>query len=165
MRGTSMPTFDVVSEVNMHELTNAVDQANREISNRFDFKGTDARIDHDGVVLTLSAPSEFQLKQIMDILAQKLTKRGVDIDCLDAGEVEVATNKSSQIVTVRQGIDSELAKRMVKLIKDAKLKVQTSIQGDKLRVSGKKRDDLQRVIGMLREAKIELPLQFVNFRD
>lgn len=165
MRGTSMPTFDVVSEVNMHELTNAVDQANREISNRFDFKGTDARIDHDGVVLTLSAPSEFQLKQIMDILAQKLTKRGVDIDCLDAGEVEVATNKSSQIVTVRQGIDSELAKRMVKLIKDAKLKVQTSIQGEKLRVSGKKRDDLQRVIGMLREAKIELPLQFVNFRD
>lgn len=165
MRGTTMPTFDVVSEVNMHELTNAVDQANREISNRFDFKGTDARIDHDGVVLTLSAPSEFQLKQIMDILAQKLTKRGVDIDCLDAGEVEVATNKSSQIVTVRQGIDAELAKRMVKLIKDAKLKVQSSIQGDKLRVSGKKRDDLQRVIGMLREAKIELPLQFVNFRD
>ena len=165
MRGTSMPTFDVVSEVNMHELTNAVDQANREISNRFDFKGTDARIDHDGVVLTLSAPSEFQLKQIMDILAQKLTKRGVDIDCLDAGEVEVATNKSSQSVTVRQGIDSELAKRMIKLIKDAKLKVQTSIQGEKLRVSGKKRDDLQRVIGMLREAKIELPLQFVNFRD
>lgn len=165
MRGTTMPTFDVVSEVNMHELTNAVDQANREISNRFDFKGTDARIDHDGVVLTLSAPSEFQLKQIMDILAQKLTKRGVDIDCLDAGEVEVATNKSSQIVTVRQGIDAELAKRMVKLVKDAKLKVQSSIQGDKLRVSGKKRDDLQRVIGMLREAKIELPLQFVNFRD
>ena len=160
-----MPTFDVVSEVNMHEFSNAVDQANREISNRFDFKGSGARIDHEAMSLTLSAPSEFQIKQIMDILVQKLTKRGVDIDCLDEGEVEVATNKASQIVTVRQGIDAQLAKRMIKIIKDAKLKVQTSIQGDKLRVSGKKRDDLQRVIGMLREAKIELPLQFVNFRD
>ena len=133
-----MPTFDVVSEVNMHEFSNAVDQANREISNRFDFKGSGARIDHEAMSLTLSAPSEFQIKQIMDILVQKLTKRGVDIDCLDEGEVEVATNKASQIVTVRQGIDAQLAKRMIKIIKDAKLKVQTSIQGDKLRVSGKK---------------------------
>ena len=160
-----MPTFDVVSEVNMHELTNAVDQANREISNRFDFKGTGAKIEHNGELLTLSAAAEFQLKQMMDILAQKLTKRGVDIDCLEEGEVEVATNKASQTVTVRQGINSELAKRMIKIIKDAKLKVQTSIQGEQLRVSGKKRDELQRVIGMLRESKIEIPLQFVNFRD
>ena len=160
-----MPTFDVVSEVNMHELHNAVDQANREISNRFDFKGTGAKIDQDGALLTLSAPSEFQVKQIMNILVQKLTKRGVDIDCLAEGEVAVSADKASQNVTVRQGIDAELAKRMIKIIKDAKLKVQSSIQGEKLRVSGKKRDDLQQVIGLLRESNIELPLQFVNFRD
>ena len=160
-----MSSFDIVSEVNMHELRNAVDQANREISNRYDFKGTGAVIEQNETTLVLHAPGEFQIKQMMDILAQKLTKRGVDLDCLEEGEVEISGRKAKQVVTVRRGIDAALAKRMIKLIKDTKLKVQASIQGEKLRVNGKKRDDLQQVIGLLREAKLGLPLQFENFRD
>jgi len=160
-----MPSFDVVSEVDMHELANAVDQSNREVETRFDFKGSDARIEQKGTELTLSANSDFQLKQMMDILRLKMVKRGVDIQCLDVGQPETSNLRARQKVTVRQGLDSEAAKKVVKLIKDAKLKVQASIQGEQVRVTGKKRDDLQEAIALLRESKLELPLQYTNFRD
>ncbi|MEO1204431.1 MAG: YajQ family cyclic di-GMP-binding protein [Pseudomonadota bacterium] len=160
-----MPSFDVVSEVDMHEAANAVDQSNREVSTRFDFKGTGASYELDGSEIRLLAEVEFQLQQMLDILRGKLAKRGVDIACLDAGEPEVAHQKARQTVLIRQGLDAPTARRIVKLVKDAKLKVQTSIQGEKVRISGKKRDDLQRVIALLREASIELPLQYENFRD
>jgi cyclic-di-GMP-binding protein len=160
-----MPSFDVVSEVDIHEVTNAVDQANREIANRYDFKGTDASIMREDAVLTLHAQVPFQLKQMMDILGLKLAKRGVDVGCMEEGKVEEASNRARQTVIIRRGIDADLARRIVKMIKDTKLKVQAAIQGDKVRVSGKSRDDLQRVLGMLRDAKLGLPLQFENFRD
>ena len=160
-----MPSFDVVSEVNMQEVRNAVDQANREISTRFDFKGSDARVEQTEDTLTLHASSEFQVDQVMDILLNKLAKRGVDIACLDKGKVEVAGVKARQSVTLRQGINAELAKKIVKLIKDSKIKVQVSIQGEQVRVNGKKRDDLQEAIALLRQTKLDLPLQYTNFRD
>jgi uncharacterized protein YajQ (UPF0234 family) len=161
-----MPSFDVVSEVDMQEVRNAVDQANREISNRFDFKGTDARVEQAEARLTVFADDEFKVGQAVDILQNKLAKRDVDIGCLDPGKVEKAGgDKARQEITVRQGIDTDLARKIVKLIKDRKLKVQASIQGDKVRVTGKKRDDLQSVIGMLREQPLGLPLQYTNFRD
>ena len=160
-----MPSFDVVSEIDMHELTNAVDQTNREIGNRFDFKGVDANVKQETNVLTLEAKVEFQLKQMMDMLVLKLTKRGIDVEALEEGKVQETLNRATQIVTVRRGIESDLARKMVKTIKDRKMKVQAAIQGDKLRVTGKKRDDLQKVMALLREAKVGLPLQFVNFRD
>lgn len=160
-----MPSFDVVSEVNMQEVRNAVDQANREISTRFDFKGSDARVEQTEDTLTLHASSEFQVDQVMDVLLNKLAKRGVDIACLDKGKVEVAGAKARQSVTLRQGINAELAKKIVKLIKDSKIKVQVSIQGEQVRVSGKKRDDLQETIALLRQTKLDLPLQYTNFRD
>lgn len=160
-----MPSFDVVSEVNMHELTNAVDQANREVATRFDFKGTGAHIEQNKAALILHAITEFQIKQMMDILQGKLVKRGVDLDCLEIGKVEVSGAKASQKVAVRQGIDADLAKKIVKLVKDSKLRAQVAIQGEQVRVSGKKRDDLQEVITLLREAKLGLPLQYINFRD
>jgi len=160
-----MPTFDVVSEVDLHEVANAVDQTSREVANRYDFKGLDASLTREDNVLTLQAPAAFQLKQMLDILAQKLARRGVDVACMEEGKVEESGNRARQLVTLRRGIDAELARKLVRLIKDKKLKVQTSIQGEKLRVSGKSRDDLQQVIGMLREEKIDQPLQFENFRD
>lgn len=160
-----MPSFDVVSEVDQHELSNAVDQVNREVSNRYDFKGTDARVEHAENTLTLHAQSEFQLDQIMDILRQKLAKRGIDLACLDPGKVEEANNRARQDVTIREGIDQAVGKKIVKLIKEAKLKVQAQIQGEQVRVTGKKRDDLQAVMQLLRDAEIEVPLQFNNFRD
>lgn len=160
-----MPSFDIVSEVDQHELTNAVDQANREIGNRFDFKGSDARVERSDGQLTIHAEGEFQIDQIADILNRSLAKRGIDIRCLERGDVEVANMRARQTVTVRQGIDKELARRLVKMVKDAKLKVQASIQGEQVRVSGKKRDDLQQVIAMIKQSDIEQPLQFVNFRD
>ncbi|MBA2492484.1 MAG: YajQ family cyclic di-GMP-binding protein [Gammaproteobacteria bacterium] len=160
-----MPTFDVVSEVDLHEVANAVDQTSREVANRYDFKGLDASLTREDNVLTLQAPAAFQLKQMLDILAQKLARRGVDVACMEEGKVEESGNRARQLVTLRRGIDAELARKLVKIIKDKKLKVQTTIQGDKLRVSGKSRDDLQQVIGMLREEKIGQPLQFENFRD
>jgi uncharacterized protein YajQ (UPF0234 family) len=160
-----MPSFDIVSDVDMHELRNAIDQTNREIATRFDFKGTGAVVEQEDTLLTLSAEAEFQLKQMMSILVQKLAKRGVDVGCLDEDEIEVSGKKARQRITVRRGIDSLLAKKMLKMIKDTKLKVQASIQGEKVRVSGKKRDELQRIISLLREAKLGLPLQFENFRD
>lgn len=160
-----MPSFDVVSEVDMHELRNAVDQANREISNRFDFKGSDARVEQNENQLTLHAASDFQIDQVNEILNRSLAKRGIDIQCLEKGAVEVANMRAKQQITVRQGIDKELAKKLVKIIKDEKLKVQAAIQGDQVRVTGKKRDDLQEVIALLRKGEFGLPLQFQNFRD
>lgn len=160
-----MPSFDVVSEVDKHELNNAVDQANREIGNRFDFKGTDSKIEQSENVLTLESQSDFQVKQIADILRNKLSKRGIDVACLEFADIQEANNRASQKVTVREGIDKDLARKIVKHIKDSKLKVQAAIQGEQVRVTGKKRDDLQNVIADLKQADFGLPLQFTNFRD
>jgi len=160
-----MPSFDVVSEVDMHEVANAVDQANREVGTRFDFKGSDAGYQLDGAEVVLEAESEFQLRQMLDILQTKLTRRGVDIEGLEIHEPEARGKRALQRVTLRQGVDRDLARKIVKLIKEGKFKVQAAIQGEKVRVTGKKRDELQRVIAMLREAKLGLPLQFENFRD
>ena len=160
-----MPSLDVVSEVDMHEVTNAVDQANREVGNRFDFKGTDAKFEHKDASITLHAQVEFQLKQMMDILRLKLAKRGVDVGCLKIEDPEITLNKARQTVVLRQGLDAPLAKQIVKTIKDTKLKVQAAIQGDQVRVSGKKRDDLQKIIALLKQGKFDIPLQFTNFRD
>lgn len=160
-----MPSFDTVSEVNHHELSNAVDQANREVTTRFDFKGTNSNFELNDSQITLNTESEFQLQQMYDILCNKLVKRGVDISCLEMADPVVQLKTATQVVTVREGIDSDTARKMVKLIKDNKLKVQAAIQGDQLRVTGKKRDDLQAVMALLREGKFGLPLQFKNFRD
>jgi len=160
-----MPSFDVVSEVKMHEVTNAVDQANRELTTRFDFKNTKAKFELEKNVVTMRAPSEFQLKQMFDILTARMAKRSVDVRCLEVGPAQVNVAEAHQLLTVRQGIEADAAKKIVKMIKDQKLKVQAAIQGDKVRVSGKNRDDLQAVIGMLREAELGLPLQYENYRD
>lgn len=160
-----MPSFDIVSEVDLHELTNAVDQANREIGNRFDFKGSNAHIEQNQYELTLIAPSEFQVQQMSDILDGKLAKRGIDVASLERGRITESHNEARQMVTVHHGIDQEFGKKLVKQIKGSGLKVQASIQGDQVRVSGKKRDDLQQVISMLKQEKFDLPLQFINFRD
>ncbi len=160
-----MPSFDVVSEVEMHEVTNGVDQANREVSTRFDFKGTNASFELNDSVITMKAEAEFQLQQMLDILQTKLSRREIDIACLEIGDTQQSGKEVRQEVTIRQGLDSTLSKKIVKLIKDKKLKVQAAIQGEKVRVTGKKRDDLQQVISMLKEAKLDLPLQYNNFRD
>lgn len=162
-----MPSFDIVSKVDTHELRNAVDQANREMTTRFDFKGIDAKFElkEKESEIRLSAPSDFQVKQMQEILIAKLAKRNIDVQSLDYKDIEKAIHQATQIINVRQGIDSKKAKEIVKLIKDNKLKVQAAIQGEQVRVTGKKRDDLQEVIAMLREAKLELPLQYENFRD
>jgi len=160
-----MPSFDVVSELDSHELTNAVDQANRVITNRFDFKGTGAKFELIEFVITLEAPADFQLKQMMDILSQSVSKRGIDVAAMAPEEPEVALNKARQKVVMRHGIDADNARKIVKLIKEKKLKVQAAIQGDQVRVTGKKRDILQDVIQMLKDASLGMPLQFTNFRD
>lgn len=160
-----MPSFDVVSEVDMQEVTNAVDQANREVATRFDFKGTQSSFEREGAVVTMRTESEFQLKQMLDILQSKLHRRGVDIACLAVDEPQTTGKEARQTATVRQGLDADLCRKLVKTVKDAKLKVQAAVQGDKIRVSGKKRDDLQKVIAILRDTKVDMPLQFVNFRD
>ncbi len=160
-----MPSFDVVSEVDMHELTNAVDQANREVTTRFDFKDSDAKFEQKGTELTLSGTGDFQLQQMMDILQKKMVKRGVDIGSLDSGNIETTNFVARQKVTIRQGIDKEMAKKIVKVIKESKMKVQAAIQGEQVRVTGKKRDDLQGVMALLKEQKLGLPLQYTNFRD
>ena len=160
-----MPSFDVVSDFDAHEASNAVDQANREVTNRFDFKGTGAKYELDGQLITLTSPTDFQLKQMLDILRQKLAKRGIDVACMKEEEPEITLNEARQKIILRQGIETPLAKNLVKQIKTSKIKVQTAIQGDKLRVSGKKRDDLQSVISLLKKADIDLPLQYENFRD
>ncbi|MCG8606016.1 YajQ family cyclic di-GMP-binding protein [bacterium] len=160
-----MLSFDVVSEVNMHEVTNAVDQANREVSTRFDFKGSGARFERIDAEIVLYGENEFQLKQMLDILYGKLTKRRVDLKALELGKPEESGKGARQRATVRQGVEIEIARQIVKLIKGMKMKVQAAIQGDKVRVSGKKKDDLQQVIAMLKDAKLNIPLQFVNYRD
>jgi uncharacterized protein YajQ (UPF0234 family) len=160
-----MPSFDVVSELNAHELTNAVDQANRVVSNRFDFKGTGAKFDLADFVITLEAPADFQLKQMMDILSQSISKRSIDVAAMAPEEPEIALNKARQKVVMRHGVDADNARKIVKMIKEKKLKVQAAIQGDQVRVTGKKRDILQDVIQMLRDANLGLPLQYTNFRD
>ncbi len=160
-----MPSFDVVSEIDQHELTNAIDQANREIGNRFDFKGTNSKIEMVDESLTITSASEFQVKQIHDILENKVSKRGIDVRCLEYGDIVENNNQAKQTVNIRKGIDKDLARKIVKMMKETKLKIQASIQGDQVRISGKKRDDLQEAIAALKAAKIDLPLQYVNFRD
>jgi uncharacterized protein YajQ (UPF0234 family) len=160
-----MPSFDVVSEVNHHELSNAVDQANREVATRFDFKGTGSNFELSESQITMNTESEFQLQQMYDMLCNKLVKRGVDISCLELADPVVQLKTAVQIITVREGVETVDSKKMVKLIKEKKLKVQTAIQGDQLRVTGKKRDDLQAVMALLKDGDFGLPLQFKNFRD
>jgi len=160
-----MPSFDVVSDFDSHESRNGVDQANREVTTRFDFKGTGSKFELEDEVISLTTQSDFQLKQMLDILHQKLSRRGIDIGCLEEQEPEFSGSEARQKVVMRRGIDTDRARKLVKQIKAAKLKVQAAIQGDKLRVSGKKRDDLQTVIAMLKETDIGLPLQYENFRD
>ncbi len=161
-----MPSFDIVSEVDKQEVRNAVDQTNKEVSNRFDFKGSDARVEQAEYVLTVYADDEFKLDQVQDILNAKLIKRGIDIKCLELGKPEkISGNKVKRAVTVRTGVQTDLAKKIVKLIKDSKLKVQASIQGDAVRVSGPKKDTLQEAIALVRRSITDYPLQFTNFRD
>jgi uncharacterized protein YajQ (UPF0234 family) len=160
-----MPSFDVVSEIDSHELTNAVDQASRELSQRFDFKNTGAEFELEETTVTMSAPAEFQLKQMLEILKLKIAKRGIDIVCLDVQEPLVNLAVAKQLVALRHGIDQDTGKKVTRLIKDSKLKVQAQIQGEKVRVTGKKRDDLQEAIALLRKSTFEVPLQFNNFRD
>jgi uncharacterized protein YajQ (UPF0234 family) len=162
---SAMPSFDVVSEVNHHELTNAVDQANREVSTRFDFKGTGSRFDLTESLVTMNTESEFQLDQMFDMLCNKMVRRGIDIDCLERAEPVIQLKTATQAVMVREGIDTAESKKMVKAIKERKMKVQAAIQGEQLRVTGKKRDDLQAVIALLKEGDYGIPLQFKNFRD
>ena len=160
-----MPSFDIVSEVDTHELTNAVDQANREVSTRFDLRGTSAKFELDDNVITQKADNEFQLKQMLDILRGRLSARQIDVRAMDEGKVETNLAEARQKITIKQGIEQPVAKKIVAKIKEAKLKVEAQINGEKVRVTGKKRDDLQTAMAMLRKADIEVPLQFENFRD
>ncbi len=161
-----MPTFDIVSEVDKQELRNAVEQANKEVTGRFDFKGSDARIEQAEYVLSLYADDDFKLDQVFDILIGKLAKRSIDVRCLDRAKVEkISGNKVKQQITVKTGVETELAKKIVKLVKDSKLKVQASIQGEAVRVSGAKRDILQETIALVKKGIADFPLQFQNFRD
>ncbi|MCC6917093.1 YajQ family cyclic di-GMP-binding protein [Nitrosomonas sp.] len=161
-----MPSFDIVSEVDKQEIRNAVDQLNKEVSTRFDFKGSDTRAEQTDYELSLFADDEFKLDQVMDILMTRLTKREIDVRCLDKGQIEkISGNKVKQKVTVKTGVESDLAKKIVKLIKDSKLKVQASIQGEVVRITGAKRDVLQEAIQLVKSSITEQPLQFRNFRD
>lgn len=163
-----MPSFDTVSELDSHEVTNALDQANRELAQRFDFKGSNAQFTREPkepFVIVMKGQSEFQLKQMLDILQLRLSKRGVDVNCLEVKDAEKNIAEASQKVILRHGIDQDTSRRIVKLLKESGLKVQAQIQGDKVRVTGKKRDDLQAAIAALRGANVEVPLQFENFRD
>jgi len=160
-----MPSFDIVSEVDGHELTNAVDQMNRELGTRFDFKGSDAKVTVKDGTMNLEATNEFQVKQIHDIMYKKLAARKIDIGCLDKGAIEERGMRAYQAIKVKQGVDKELSKKIVKLIKESKIKVTAAIQDEKVRVTGKKRDDLQQVMAMLKGADLDQPLQYNNFRD
>ena len=160
-----MPSFDVISEVDKHELTNAVDQANRELGTRFDFKGVDAKYVLDDGVIAQSAPSEFQLQQMLDILRARLIARKIDVRCLELADAEINLATAKQKITVKQGIEQPIAKKIIGEIKAAKLKVESQINGDKLRITGKKRDDLQTAMALLRKLELDVPLQFDNFRD
>ncbi len=161
-----MPSFDIVSEVNQVEVHNAVDQSNKEITNRFDFKGSDARVEQGQNLLTAYADDEFKLGQVRDVLTGKLAKRGIDIRCLEPGTIEkISGNKVKQEIKVREGVDTDLGKKIVKLVKDSKLKVQASIQGNAVRISGAKKDTLQDTIALVRKTVADFPLQYKNFRD
>jgi uncharacterized protein YajQ (UPF0234 family) len=160
-----MPSFDVVSEIDTHELTNAVDQAVRELTQRFDFKGTDATFELDDATVTMSAPADFQLKQMLEILKLRIAKRGIDVTCLEIKDPVVNLATAKQLVVLKHGIDADTGKKVARLLKDSKLKVQAQIQGEKVRVTGKKRDDLQDAISLLRKSQFDLPLQFNNFRE
>jgi uncharacterized protein YajQ (UPF0234 family) len=160
-----MPSFDIVSELNGHEVANAVDQATREVATRFDFKGTNAKFELKDFVITLTAQADFQLKQMMDILRLRLTKRNIDIVCMKIDDPVISGQTARQTVTLRQGIDSDLGKKLQRLIKDSKLKVQAALQDKQVRVTGKSKDDLQEAIRLVRGAKLDLPFQFTNFRD
>lgn len=161
-----MPSFDIVSELDAHEVTNAIDQANREIGTRFDFRGTNAKYELKELVITMSAQAEFQLKQMLDILFLKLSKRGIDVICAKVDNpLVVGTNAAKQVVTLRQGVETELGKKIQRVIKDSKIKVQAAIQDKQVRVTGKSRDDLQAIIALVRNAKLDMPLQYTNFRD
>ena len=161
-----MPSFDIVSEVDMHELNNALDQSNREVGTRFDFKGIDASFElNNDSDINVSAEADFQIQQMMEMLRSKMVKRGIDIKSLKEGDVQLVGKKASMIVTVNQGIEADIARKIVKAVKEAKLKVQTAIQGEKLRVTGKKRDDLQQVMALLKDGGFGVPLQYDNFRD
>ena len=160
-----MPSFDVVSEVDLHELRNAVDQASREIKSRFDFRGVDTSFELGDSGIQILAEEDFQLRQMQDILRDKMARRGIDGACLDPGQIEGAGKQRRQLFGLKQGIDRDTAKKMVKMVKDSRLKVQAQINGPKLRITGKKRDDLQRVIATLKGTKLDVPLQFDNFRD
>ena len=160
-----MPSFDVVSEVDFHEVTNAVDQANREIQTRFDFRGVDAKFERKEDVVRITAEADIQLEQMIDILRAKLVKRSIDPRVMDIGDQEHVGKQLHKNIKIQEGIESLLAKKVVKMIKDKKMKVQAAIQGEKVRVTGKKRDDLQQVMSMLKEEEIDTPLQYNNFRD
>jgi uncharacterized protein YajQ (UPF0234 family) len=160
-----MPSFDIVSEVALHEVTNAVDQASREVGQRFDFKGTNAKFELKDTVITLSAQADFQLKQMLEILRLKLAKRGIDVACLKVDEPVTTGQTAKQVATLRQGIDTELGKKIQRQIKDSKLKVQAALQDKQVRVTGKSRDDLQEAIALVKKGGYDLPLQFTNFRD
>ncbi|MGB5438496.1 MAG: YajQ family cyclic di-GMP-binding protein [Gammaproteobacteria bacterium] len=160
-----MPSFDIVSEVDLHEVTNAVDQTNREVGNRFDFKGSDSRVEQKEALLSLHSDTDFQIRQILDILHLKIAKRGIDVAALSEGEIHSNGKKASMDITIRQGLDQDTARKLVKQIKELKIKVQSSIQGDKVRVSGKKRDELQKIIEHIKDSSPDLPLQYINFRD
>ena len=160
-----MPSFDVVSDFDAHEASNAIDQSNREVTTRFDFKGTGSKYELDGQVISLTSQSDFQLQQMLDILRQKLAKRGIDIACLEKNEPVIQARSATQTVKVKEGIETPVAKEMVKMIKQSKAKVQAAIQGDQLRITGKKRDELQQVIALLKGADLDTPLQYKNFRD
>jgi len=160
-----MPSFDVVSEIPMNEVINAVDQASREVGQRFDFKGTNAKFELKEHVITLSAPADFQLKQMIEILKLKLAKRGIDVACMKIDEPVVTGQTAKQAVTLREGIETELGKKIQRQIKDSKLKVQAALQDKQVRVTGKSRDDLQDAIALIKKGEYDLPLQFTNFRD
>ncbi|MER2511064.1 MAG: YajQ family cyclic di-GMP-binding protein [Nitrosomonas ureae] len=161
-----MPTFDIVSEVDKQEVRNVADQVNKEVNARFDFKGSDARVEQVDYQLTIFADDEFKLEQVLDILRTKLTKRSIDVRCLDKGRIDkISGNKVKQLVTIKTGIETELAKKIIKSIKDSKLKVQASIQGEVVRVTGTKKDVLQEVIKLIKKTIDSFPLQFHNFRD
>jgi hypothetical protein len=161
-----MPSFDVVSEANQVEVKNAVEQSNKEITTRFDFKGSDARVEQKERELTAFADSEFQLSQVRDVLTTKMSKRNVDVRFLDIGKIEkIGGDKVKQVIKIKNGIESEAAKKIQRIVKDSKTKVQASIQGDALRVTGAKRDDLQATMALLRKEVTDLPLEFNNFRD
>ncbi|MCC5797737.1 MAG: YajQ family cyclic di-GMP-binding protein [Methylophaga sp.] len=161
-----MPAFDIVSEIDKHELSNAVDQTNRELANRFDFRGTDAKVTQSDKVLTLVADSDFQLEQLQDILRMKMAKRGIDTSCLEVKDSIGHGKMRKQDIIAREGIDKDLSRKIVKVIKESKIKVQAAVQGESVRVTGKKRDDLQAVMALLRgNDSLEMPLQFNNFRD